>query len=75
MSTMLLVGRNARRGRAASEAVLDRDDRRPGTVLDWRRGDAGWRALVRYLRPLPAGYRLAYEHWVPGAVLEERQPR
>lgn len=52
--------------------VLDGDQRWPGTVLEWRQADAGWRALVRYLRPMPEGYRLAFEHWVPGAVLEPR---
>jgi hypothetical protein len=52
--------------------VADGEELWPGSVLSWRRDGETWRALVRYLRPMPEGYRLAYEHWLPGEVLTPR---
>jgi len=41
----------------------------PGWLLAWRRGDGGWRALVRYTR---VADRLTFEHWVSAGAVTQR---
>ena len=71
----------ADQGRSADDCparhcwVLDAADlsgvRRPGLLVEWRQGPAGWEGRVVYVGSLRARGWAVVEEWVPAALLVE----
>jgi hypothetical protein len=53
-------------------SVDDRGVKRPGLLVEWRSGDAGWEGRVVYAASLRAGSWLLVEEWLPASLLTPR---
>ena len=53
--------------------AVDREGvKRPGLLLEWRQGRAGWEGRVVYVARLRADRWVAVEEWLPAELLTER---
>ena len=53
-------------------AVDDHGVKRPGLLVEWRQGRAGWEGRVVYVAQLRAGQWLLVEEWLPAELLTPR---